>query len=140
MYRKEIVYDRATRDYAMFLDKELVGFARTYHEGEVTLDQLVFELIGSQYFAGIGEPNPMPAPEPDDLEIGNDPAPGRCRNCGGAHHIQACREILDALFAPREHKGYEAGRVDGYHEALNDVRSETYSVMLGETTSSAASA
>jgi hypothetical protein len=28
----------------------LVGFARTYHEAEVTLDQLVFELISGQYF------------------------------------------------------------------------------------------
>jgi hypothetical protein len=45
MYRKEIVYDRETRDYAMYLDSELVGFARTYHEAEVTLDQLVFELL-----------------------------------------------------------------------------------------------
>jgi hypothetical protein len=49
-YRKEIVYDRETRDYAMYLDGELVGFARTYHEAEVTLDQLVFELISGQYF------------------------------------------------------------------------------------------
>lgn len=44
-YRKEIVYDRETRDYAMYLNGELVGFARTYHEAEVTLDQLVLELI-----------------------------------------------------------------------------------------------
>ena len=50
MYRKEIVYDRETRDYAMYLDGELVGFARTYHEAEVTLDQLVFELMSAQYF------------------------------------------------------------------------------------------
>ena len=50
MYRKEIVYDRETRDYAMYLDGELVGFARTYHEAEVTLDQLVFELMNMQYF------------------------------------------------------------------------------------------
>ena len=50
MYRKEIVYDRETRDYAMYLDGELVGFARTYHEAEVTLDQLVFELMTGQYF------------------------------------------------------------------------------------------
>ena len=50
MYRKEIVYDRETRDYAMYLDGELVGFARTYHEAEVTLDQLVFELMSGQYF------------------------------------------------------------------------------------------
>lgn len=45
MYRKEIVYDRESRDYAMYLDGELVGFARTYHEAEVTLDQLCFELM-----------------------------------------------------------------------------------------------
>lgn len=45
MYRKEIVYDRETHDYAMYLDGELVGFARNYHEAEVTLDQLVFELL-----------------------------------------------------------------------------------------------
>ena len=44
-YRKEIRYDRETRDYAMYLDGELVGFARTYHEAEVTLDQVVFELL-----------------------------------------------------------------------------------------------
>jgi len=49
-YRKEIVYDRETRDYGMYLDGELVGFARTYHEAEVTLDQLVFDLISGQYF------------------------------------------------------------------------------------------
>lgn len=47
MYLKEIAYDRDTRDYAMYLDGELVGFARTYHEAEVTLDQLVFELMTS---------------------------------------------------------------------------------------------
>jgi len=49
-YRKEIVWDRETRDYAMYLDGELVGFARTYHEAEVTLDQLVFELMTGNYF------------------------------------------------------------------------------------------
>ena len=34
----------------MYLDGELVGFARTYHEAEVTLDQLVFQLMTGQYF------------------------------------------------------------------------------------------
>ena len=33
--------------YTMRLDGELVGFARTHHEAEVTLDQLVFELLSS---------------------------------------------------------------------------------------------
>lgn len=50
LYKKEIVWDRETRDYAMYLDNELVGFTRTYHEAEVTLDQLVFELISGEYF------------------------------------------------------------------------------------------
>ena len=50
MYRKTIVYDRDSRDYAMYLDGELIGFARTYHEAEVTLDQLVFELLHGNYF------------------------------------------------------------------------------------------
>lgn len=50
MYRKEIVYDPETRDFAMYLDGELVGFARTYQEAETTLDELVFELLNSNYF------------------------------------------------------------------------------------------
>ena len=33
--------------YTMRLDGELVGFARTHHEAEVTLDELVFELLSS---------------------------------------------------------------------------------------------
>lgn len=50
MYRKEIKYDRATRDYACYLDGELVGFARTYHEAEILLDQLVYELLAAGHF------------------------------------------------------------------------------------------
>jgi hypothetical protein len=50
MYRKEIVYDRLSRDHAMYLDGEFVGFGRTYHECEVTLDQLVFELLNGGSF------------------------------------------------------------------------------------------
>ena len=46
MYRKEIVYDRETRDFVMYLDGELVGFARTYYEAEVELNRLALELIG----------------------------------------------------------------------------------------------
>lgn len=42
---RNIQFDRATRDYAMFLDGDLVGFARTYHQGELTLDSLVAEIL-----------------------------------------------------------------------------------------------
>lgn len=56
MYRKEIVYDRETRDFAMYLDGELVGFASTYHEAEVALDRLVFDLMAHN----------LPAEQPND--------------------------------------------------------------------------
>ncbi|WP_165360530.1 MULTISPECIES: hypothetical protein [Candidatus Chloroploca] len=49
MYVKEIVYDPETRDFAMYLDGDLVGFARTYHEAESTLDELVYELLRNGY-------------------------------------------------------------------------------------------
>jgi hypothetical protein len=50
LYQREILYDRETRDYAMRLDGELVGFARTNFEAERTLDQLVFELLSAHYW------------------------------------------------------------------------------------------
>ena len=58
MYRKEIVYDREARDYAMYLDGELVGFARTYQEAEITLDELVFELMNSGIFIQADKKSP----------------------------------------------------------------------------------
>lgn len=50
MHNKEIVYDPETKDFAMYLDGELVGFARTYQEAEATLDELVYELLNGNYF------------------------------------------------------------------------------------------
>jgi hypothetical protein len=43
-WQKDIAYDPETRDFAMYLDSELVGFARTYQEAESTLDELIAEL------------------------------------------------------------------------------------------------
>lgn len=45
MYVKEIVYSPDTRDFAMYLDGDLVGFARTYIDAENKLDELVYELL-----------------------------------------------------------------------------------------------
>jgi hypothetical protein len=50
MYRKEVKYDRVTRDYACYLDGELMGFERNYHAGEVYLDRLVFDLLSGGAF------------------------------------------------------------------------------------------
>ncbi|NJN67131.1 MAG: hypothetical protein HC884_10665 [Chloroflexaceae bacterium] len=48
MYRTRIVYDREIQEFAMYLDGELVGFARTGQEAEDTLNQLIGELMNSQ--------------------------------------------------------------------------------------------
>lgn len=50
LYRKEIAYSRETKDYAMRLNGELVGYARTSHEAEVALDWLVSDLMSGQRF------------------------------------------------------------------------------------------
>ncbi len=43
-YRTAIRYDANVGEYAMYLDDELVGFARTRLEAERTLHELVHEL------------------------------------------------------------------------------------------------
>lgn len=65
LYHKEIVYDRETHDYAMYLDGELIGFARTYHAAEVMLDQLVYELLTHNF---AGDNNAAEQPGTDDSQ------------------------------------------------------------------------
>jgi hypothetical protein len=76
----------------MYLDGELVGFGRTYHEAEVTLDQLVFELMSGTYFQS-------PTPKP--------PA---CPSCGDAVRkagaCAACREAGENLDAVADCAAY----------------------------------
>jgi hypothetical protein len=50
MYRKMIVYDRKSRDFAMYLNGELVGYAPTYLQAEASLNQLVYELLSNKSF------------------------------------------------------------------------------------------
>ena len=50
MYEKAVVYAPETHDFAMYLNGELVGFARTLQEAEKTLDELVYELINGAFF------------------------------------------------------------------------------------------
>jgi hypothetical protein len=45
MYEKAIIYDPETRDFAFYLDGELIGFAKTYQEAEATLDEIVYDLL-----------------------------------------------------------------------------------------------
>ncbi len=45
MSRKWVMYDRQTQDFAIYVDGELVGYARSYLEAEAVLDQLHMELL-----------------------------------------------------------------------------------------------
>ena len=45
---KAIEWDPETRDFAMYLEGELVGFARSYLEAEQTLDELIAELTAER--------------------------------------------------------------------------------------------
>lgn len=49
MFRRNIMYNRTTQDFAMYLDGELVGYAHSYLEAEAVLDQLLLELLRSGY-------------------------------------------------------------------------------------------
>lgn len=68
-FRKEIRYDRETRDFAMYLDGELVGYMRTYHEAEVALDQLVYELLISGMHRSASELDGASAPDACAAEV-----------------------------------------------------------------------
>jgi hypothetical protein len=90
LYVKEIAYDRESRDFAMTLDGQLVGYARTYYEAEVALDNLVHELVMR--------------------EAAQDEAALCCENCSAelaaedgieADGLMACDECYDG-FAPAE--------------------------------------
>lgn len=68
VYEKKIAYDRETQDFAMYLDGELVGFARTRQEAEGTLDALVYEILSTAYGPILTPPAHRPAPALDICE------------------------------------------------------------------------
>jgi hypothetical protein len=63
-FDKSIVYDPESGDHAMYLDGELIGFARTAHEAQTTLDQLVLELLSHRSSALPSVPIPPAFPLP----------------------------------------------------------------------------
>jgi glutamate mutase epsilon subunit len=49
MYEKAIVYNAEDKDFALYLNGELCGFARSYQEGETTLNELVYDLLNREF-------------------------------------------------------------------------------------------
>jgi hypothetical protein len=68
-FDKSIVYDPESGDHAMYLDGEVVGFARTHQEAQTTLDQLVLELLShrSSALPTLPIPPAFPLPQLDTI-------------------------------------------------------------------------
>lgn len=119
MYRKEIVYDRETRDYAMYLDSELVGFAKTYHDGEVALDQLVFELISGEAFRTAVPVEAAPDVADDRAHRTTDSADDPF-NDGPSQEEQAASAKTVRLFRPRLFSYADLGSQAAAHTCGDD--------------------
>lgn len=83
---KEIRYDRETGDYRLTLDGVCVGYARTYAEGEVTLDELAYaQLTHPQCGMPEGEPahtDATPADVPTVVVVEPSPLLDQVRHVG----------------------------------------------------------
>ncbi len=49
MPQRMIMYSRDTRDFAIYVNGALVGYAPSYLEAEAVLDQLLMELLRAGY-------------------------------------------------------------------------------------------
>lgn len=77
---REIKYDRDSRDYACYLDGDLVCYARTYTEGETTLDALMLELIQAESYVAAQVAEVV---EPIEVHA--------CPDCGGDWDREQCQ-------------------------------------------------
>ncbi|HEU4324479.1 MAG TPA: hypothetical protein VFS21_15160 [Roseiflexaceae bacterium] len=66
---KHIAHQRDTREYAMYLDGALIGYARTYDEAERTLDSSVYETLSHQarWTQAPVEADALPLPSTDEI-------------------------------------------------------------------------
>ncbi len=106
--RTRIVYDPDMHDFAMSLDGDLIGFARTYQEAEDTLDTLIFSILT--------HPHDTPA---DDVP----PAPLDCADLAATfqHTPHAALAQISALNAAQRD-----AQAIAYAGWLNDQRGTAY--------------
>ncbi|HEU4325703.1 MAG TPA: hypothetical protein VFS21_21365 [Roseiflexaceae bacterium] len=66
---KHIAYDRESRQHAMYFEGELIGFARTFHEAEITLDTAVYEILShrANWTQAPTEAEALPLPSDDQI-------------------------------------------------------------------------
>lgn len=54
-FLKEIRYDRSTKDFALYLNGELIGYSGSFTEGESRLNELVYDLLRRASHADISD-------------------------------------------------------------------------------------
>lgn len=119
---KEIVYDRETRDYAMYLDGQCVGYARSYHEAETELDRIVYEQLRH---TPSRNPNPNPSFE-DEIE-----APARASEIHNTHQINWQAAIVLARAEEQCKNNPKALKVVAYVIAhYHEIRAVANGVMV----------
>ncbi|HEU4329171.1 MAG TPA: hypothetical protein VFS21_38890 [Roseiflexaceae bacterium] len=66
---KHIIFDRASRQHAMYFEGELIGFARTPSEAETTLDTAVYEILShrARWTQAPVEADALPLPSTDEI-------------------------------------------------------------------------
>jgi hypothetical protein len=94
-YVKNIEYNRSTKDYDLKLDGRYVGSARTHHEGEVVLDQLVYELLNAQSPVDDDNVCEVCFGEGDCPRCNQPTTAPTCATCGGEGDCPDCSPIVD---------------------------------------------
>jgi hypothetical protein len=96
-FHKSIVYDPESGDHAMYLDGEVVGFARTAHEAETILDQLVLELLSGRSSALAIVPIPPAFPLPPLDTIAESLGVLAAHDDDGAIYALAARHLAEGV-------------------------------------------
>lgn len=114
----EIKYSRITKDYDILICGQIAASAPNYSAAEAIRTQLLSERMDDGLYATASEldggalslvesglvDQPLatldaPVATDPDEQI-PPPWDGPCGNCGGAHHVQKCPEIAEALHYP----------------------------------------
>lgn len=96
---KVITFNRDTKDFDATFDGQYIGSFPNYHAAECALNDHAMRLIEDGLVDRPLATLEAPVAIDPDEQI-PPPWDSPCRNCGGAHHVQKCPEIAEALHYP----------------------------------------
>jgi hypothetical protein len=130
---KEIVYDRETRDYAMYYEGALVGFAKTYQVAQTTLDTYVFELLTHTAVESADQAADVAAMEAETTPADDLPLAARAIPLTpGAHELDD-GDVKAAYWAALHHREMQPQRwQNALKKAFDHLREDRFVVAIGE--------